>query len=45
MIYGTFIVEEQAQDYSDKFDLKFNNKCYGSLDENTGEGNISIDDW
>ena len=36
---------EFAIDWKDKFDNKFNNKAYGSLDDSSGEGNVSIDDW
>ena len=38
-------MEEQAKDWKNNFDLKFNLKAYGSLDDSSGEGNISIDDW
>ena len=44
-IFGTFITAEDARDYREKFDLKFMSKAYGALDENSGEGNTSIDDW
>lgn len=44
MTYQMFFFEEYSRDYRDKFDTKFNNKAYGSLDDSSGEGNTSIDD-
>ena len=43
-LYAFFLYEEQARDWKNSFDLKFNLKAYGSLDDSSGEGNISIDD-
>ena len=42
--YMGFIMEEEARDWKDKFDLKFNQKIYGALDNAAGEGGTSIDD-
>lgn len=36
--------EEEARDWGDRFDVKFNIKAYGSLDDSSGEGNAAIDD-
>ena len=36
-VYTSFIREETNRDYKDKFDLKFNNKVYGNLDDATSE--------
>ena len=44
IFYGAFVTAEDARDYRDKFDLKFMSKAYGALEENSGEGNTSIDD-
>jgi hypothetical protein len=37
-------MEEYARDWKDRFDLKFMNKAYGTLDDSSGEGASSIDD-
>lgn len=42
--YCFFFNEEEARDWRNTFDLKFNIKAYGALDDSSGEGNISIDD-
>ena len=42
--YSNWVMEEEVRDWKDKFDLKFNNKVYGNLDDSSGEGNNSIDD-
>lgn len=39
-----FVMEEPNRDWKDKFDLKFNTKAYGNLDDASGEGSNSIDD-
>jgi len=43
--YSMFIMEEAARDYKDNFDLKFNQKTYGSIADSSGEGASSMDDW
>ncbi len=43
-IYFLFIAEEHSQDYNENFDIKFNQKAYGALWGNVGEGSIGIDD-
>lgn len=42
--YSMFIMEEAARDYKDSFDLKFNQKTYGSIADSSGEGASSMDD-
>jgi hypothetical protein len=42
--YAMFIFEEPARDYKDQFDLKYNQKIYGSIADSSGEGAISMDD-
>lgn len=42
--YSIFIMEEAARDYKDNFDLKFNQKTYGSIADSSGEGASSMDD-
>ena len=42
--YACFIMEEPARDYKDSFDLKFNQKVYGSIADSSGEGASSMDD-
>lgn len=42
--YGVFIMEEAARDYKDQFDLKFNQKTYGTIADSSGEGASSMDD-
>ena len=42
--YMTFVMEEEQRDWKDKFDLKFNSKAYGNLDDSSGEGTFGIDD-
>ena len=44
LFYSLFLLEEEARDWKGQFDLKFNLKAYGSLDDSSGEGNVSIDD-
>lgn len=39
-----FVLEEPARDYKDQFDLKFNQKAYGSIADSSGEGASSMDD-
>ncbi len=34
--YGMFIMEEAARDYKDTFDLKYNQKIYGSVADSSG---------
>ena len=43
--YGLFLMEEAPRDYKDQFDLKFNQKTYGSIADSSGEGASSMDDW
>lgn len=43
--YFVFFHEEDAKDWGDKFDVKFNSKAYGAFDDSSGEGNTEIDDW
>lgn len=43
-VYFFFLFEEPNKDWGDKFDVKFNVKAYGSLDDSSGEGNNAIDD-
>lgn len=43
--YAMFIMEESARDYKDSFDLKYNQKIYGSIADSSGEGASSMDDW
>lgn len=43
--YGVFIMEEAARDYKDQFDLKMNQKTYGTIADSSGEGASSMDDW
>lgn len=43
-VYLFFIKEEEAKDWGDKFDIKFNVAAYGELEEASGEGDTSIDD-
>lgn len=43
--YAMFIMEESARDYKDSFDLKFNQRVYGSIADSSGEGASSMDDW
>lgn len=43
--YFFFFHEEDAKDWGDKFDVKFNSKAYGAFDDSSGEGNTEIDDW
>lgn len=40
-----FAWQEGSRDWKDEFDLKFNQKIYGSIAESSGEGGSSIDDW
>ena len=42
--YGVFIMEEAARDYKDQFDLKMNQKTYGTISDSSGEGASSMDD-
>jgi hypothetical protein len=42
--YSVFLMEEVARDYKDSFDLKFNQKIYGSIADSSGEGASSLDD-
>lgn len=42
-VYFWFIMEPDAVDWKDTFDLKHNQKAYGSLVGSAGEGNSSID--
>jgi len=42
--YFFFFHEEDAKDWGDKFDVKFNSKAYGAFDDSSGEGNTEIDD-
>lgn len=45
VILGYIMMQEQeARDWGDKFDLKFNYKAFGDLDDSSGEGNNAIDD-
>lgn len=44
-VYSVFLMEEVARDYKDNFDLKFNQKIYGSIADSSGEGASSMDDW
>jgi len=37
-------MEESARDYKDSFDLKFNQRVYGSIADSSGEGASSMDD-
>jgi hypothetical protein len=39
-----FAWQEGSRDWKDEFDLKFNQKIYGSIAESSGEGGSSIDD-
>lgn len=39
-----FLVGERPRDWADNYDLKFDVKAYGSLDDSSGEGNTEIDD-
>ena len=32
-----FVMEENNRDYKDRFDVKFNTKAYGNLDDATSE--------
>jgi|JI61114C2RNA_FD_contig_81_1112015_length_419_multi_2_in_0_out_0_1 hypothetical protein len=34
--YSVFVMEEVARDYKDSFDLKFNQKIYGSIADSSG---------
>lgn len=34
--YAMFVMEEAARDYKDSFDLKFNQKTYGSIADSSG---------
>jgi hypothetical protein len=34
--YAMFVMEESARDYKDEFDLKFNQKAYGSIADSSG---------
>lgn len=42
--YFWFITTPDAIDWKDTFDLKFNEKAYGSLNSSAGEGGASIDE-
>jgi hypothetical protein len=42
--YAMFIMDETAKDYKDQFDLKYNQKAYGSIADSSGEGASSMDD-
>jgi len=42
--YAMFIMEEAARDYKDSFDLKMNQKVYGTIADSSGEGASSMDD-
>jgi hypothetical protein len=42
--YFWFISEPDAIDWKDTFDLKFNEKTYGSLSSSAGEGGASMDE-
>lgn len=44
LFYSFFLMEEEARDWKKNFDIKFNVKAYGSLDDSSGEGNIGMDD-
>lgn len=44
IIVTNFLIDDFAVDWRDRFDLKFNNRAYGGLDDASGEGNVSIDD-
>jgi hypothetical protein len=46
LVFGcvTFIWQEGHRDWKDEFDLKFNQKIYGSIADSSGEGGSSIDD-
>ena len=43
--YVMFLYDEPARDYKDQFDLKYNQKTYGSIADSSGEGASSMDDW
>ena len=34
--YAVFIMDEVARDYKDSFDLKFNQRTYGSIADSSG---------
>lgn len=34
--YAFFVMDECARDYKDQFDLKFNQKAYGSIADSSG---------
>ena len=34
--YAMFILEESARDYKNEFDLKYNQKAYGSIADSSG---------
>lgn len=42
--YFWFINEPDALDWKDTFDIKFNDKTYGTLVSSAGEGGSSIDE-
>jgi hypothetical protein len=42
--YFWFIDEPDAIDWKDTFDIKFNEKAYGTLTSSAGEGGSSIDE-
>lgn len=42
--YGLYVMEEPARDYKDQFDLKYNQRTYGSIADSSGEGASSMDD-
>lgn len=42
--YAVFVMDEVARDYKDSFDLKMNQRVYGSIADSSGEGASSMDD-